>query len=229
VAVLGALAATRAADTAASKRMLQRLQLDQSRVARQAFEERLAALQARIEPAFLFETLRDIERSYEVDPLTGARMLDRLIAYLRAALPRRETAATSLRAEIHLACAWLEIVRARSEGRISFAVAVAEDLMGARVPPMLVAPLVSQAVAGDPNEERAVLVTAETLDDVLRIIVTGPADSFSPTCPPAVIQAIETRLANIYGSRAGIKVRRANDRSQAIAEIPYERTYRPAR
>ena len=229
VALLGVLIATRAADTAQSRATLQRLQLDHARVARQAFEERLAALQARIEPKFLFETLRDIERCYEADPAGGARMLDWLIAYLRAALPRTESAPTSLRAEIELARAWLEIVRLRSEGRVSFAVAVADDLMTARVPPMLLAPLVSQAVAGGHDEERAVLVAAERLDDTLAIIVTGRADSFSPTQPPAAAQAIETRLATIYGTRARIRLRRARDRSQAIREIPYEPTDRPAR
>jgi hypothetical protein len=49
-------------------------------------EAKLASLQARVEPDFLLQTLTRLERSYETDPRAADRLLDELIAFLRAAL-----------------------------------------------------------------------------------------------------------------------------------------------
>jgi LytS/YehU family sensor histidine kinase len=49
-------------------------------------EARLATLQARVDPDFLFQTLARLEQSYEADPDAADRLLDELIAFLRTAL-----------------------------------------------------------------------------------------------------------------------------------------------
>ena len=62
---------------------------------RRTLESRLQALQARVEPQFLFNTLAEVRDLYDVDPALGGRMLGDLIGYLRAALPHfRESTST---------------------------------------------------------------------------------------------------------------------------------------
>jgi uncharacterized membrane protein YgcG len=51
-------------------------------------EAHLQALQAQVEPHFLFNTLANVKWLYRRDPESGRRMLDRLVDYLHAALPR---------------------------------------------------------------------------------------------------------------------------------------------
>ena len=58
-------------------------------------EAQLTALQAQIEPHFLFNTLANVKRLYETAPDQGREMLASLINYLRAALPAmRESGST---------------------------------------------------------------------------------------------------------------------------------------
>ena len=71
------------ADRRAARKTAQVLhdaELHRIRRSRLALESRLQAMQARVEPQFLFNTLAQVERLYEVDPALGARMLDDLIA-----------------------------------------------------------------------------------------------------------------------------------------------------
>ena len=93
--------------------VLRNLQLERTRVAREAYEARLKALQARVEPRFLFDTLSDIEAAYATSAESGQRLIDDLIVYLRAALPTMEESTSSLSAELTLVRAWLSIMRMR--------------------------------------------------------------------------------------------------------------------
>ena len=62
-------------------------ELERAKSRRRTLESRLQAMQARVEPQFLFNTLAQVRQLYERDPATAGKMLDDLIAYLRAALP----------------------------------------------------------------------------------------------------------------------------------------------
>ena len=70
---------------------------------RRTLESRLQALQARVEPQFLFNTLAEVRDLYDVDPALGGRMLGDLIAYLRAALPHFRESSSTVSRELELA------------------------------------------------------------------------------------------------------------------------------
>ena len=65
-------------------------------------EAHLQALQAQVEPHFLFNTLANVKWLYRRDPESGRRMLDRLVDYLHAALPQVRQATTTLEQELRL-------------------------------------------------------------------------------------------------------------------------------
>ena len=69
-------------------RALRAIQLDHAEMEKRLLDSHLAALQAQVEPGFLRETLERLERAYETDAATADRMLQDLIVYLRAAIPR---------------------------------------------------------------------------------------------------------------------------------------------
>jgi hypothetical protein len=99
--------------------LLHHAELDRIRRSRLTLESRLQAMQARVEPQFLLNTLAQVERLYEIDAQLAARMLDDLIAYLRAAMPLMRDTSSTVAQEIELARAYLDIVRLRLGERLS--------------------------------------------------------------------------------------------------------------
>ncbi|MGH6622990.1 MAG: histidine kinase, partial [Burkholderiaceae bacterium] len=87
---------------AVTQMALQNAQHEQVAIARQVLESRLAAMQAQVEPQFLFDTLVDVEALYRADAPRAADNLDRLITYLRVALPRLRETGSTVDAEIQL-------------------------------------------------------------------------------------------------------------------------------
>jgi hypothetical protein len=177
-------------------------------MSRRVFESRLAAMQAQVEPQFLFNTLVDIEALYERDAHGAARILDDLIAYLRVALPRlRESGAsagTRLAEEVDLVRAYLEVVSARHAGRPQVRFVVEPECAHARFYPMLLLPLVQRGVRGaaqdePPPAERVEITAKRVHDDVvvaLRVHAPGLCDEH-----PELLRVRE-RLDGLYGGRA---------------------------
>jgi len=117
-------------------------------LARRVFESKLAAMQAQVEPQFLFDSLVDIEALYEVDPDLASTILDDLILYLRVALPRLRQPGSRVDTEIDLVRAYLAVVSARHSGRPVLDVRAASECGRALFYPMLLLPLVQRAVRG---------------------------------------------------------------------------------
>jgi hypothetical protein len=177
-------------------------------LSRRVFESRLAAMQAQVEPQFLFNTLVDVEAHYERDAKGAARILDDLITYLRVALPRlRETGATAgthLAEEIDLVRAYLEVVAARHQGRPQVRFAVETECARARFYPMLLLPLVQRGVRGTTQDEpppadRVEITAKRARDDVLiavRVHAAGLCDEHPE------LARVRGRLDGLYGGRA---------------------------
>jgi hypothetical protein len=229
VSVFAMLAAMQAADVARRDRALRRLQMEQARVTRATYEARLTALQARVEPRFLFETLSDVEGLYDRDPGLGAQVMDELIVYLRAALPTIDDTSSSLEIELVLVRNWLDIMRVRSGDHLTFAV-TEEAPPDARLPPMLLLPLVQHACEDGPDQTRGVFVETARAGDRIRITVIGPACAFAPSKPSAAVDAVRDRIDVLFGDTGTLLLQPVlHDRSQAILDIPYERTDRRPR
>jgi LytS/YehU family sensor histidine kinase len=153
-------------------------ELDRIQRSKLALESRLRAMQARVEPQFLFNTLSQVERLYETDPSRGGRMLDDLIAYLHAAMPRMRDTSSTVAQEIALVRAYLEIVKLQVGERLVVTVDVPSGAGGIRMPPMMMLPLAEYAVSpgighrrGDAALRIAIEVTGARL--VVRIVDGG--------------------------------------------------------
>lgn len=176
-------------------------QREQASLARDVLESRLAAMQAQVEPQFLFDTLVDIEHLYQKSTLEAAGNLDRLITYLRVALPRLREAGSTMAAEIDLVEAYLEVVRSLRNGSPTLAVSLADDCREARFYPMLLLPLVQRAVRGSAAPTSIRIGVQRAGDDiaiVLRVAAPGGC------AEDREINRVRERLAGLYGSRASL-------------------------
>jgi signal transduction histidine kinase len=130
-----------AAETQAAR---QREQLESS--ARQLAEARLRALQAQIEPHFLYNTLANVVSLIEPRPAQATHMLERFIDYLRASLAASREEATTLGADADLIAAYLDVLAVRMGERLRYRIDVPAQLRAAVIAPMLLQPLVENAV-----------------------------------------------------------------------------------
>jgi signal transduction histidine kinase len=112
----------------------------------QQTEAQLSALNAQIEPHFLFNTLANVKRLYETQPERGRDMLVALIAYLRAALPGMRRHESTLADELELVRHYLAILQMRMGERLSFAIDAAPELLPAQLPTLVLPTLVENAI-----------------------------------------------------------------------------------
>ena len=199
---------------------------------RQVVEARLAAMQAQVEPHFLFNTLASIDHLIETDPPRASQMQKHLIALLRATMPTmRETQAASLRElgrEMAVIRPYLELLKMRMEERLQVEIAVPAGLLTAEFPPMMLQTLVENAIKHglEPKPEGGVLrVAAEVVDGRLEVEVadTGVGFGAAGTAGTGVgLENVRERLALLYGARAALTVA-ANPGGGTVATIavPY--------
>ncbi|HMN22446.1 MAG TPA: histidine kinase [Ottowia sp.] len=111
-----------------------------------AAESELRLLRAQIEPHMLFNTLANLHSLVDDDPGLAKVMLDRLIVYLRAALAASRSEWVTLAQEYAQLDAYLGIMAVRLGARLDFTLRLPDELAGVRVPPMLLQPLVENAI-----------------------------------------------------------------------------------
>jgi signal transduction histidine kinase len=109
-------------------------------------EAQLKLLQAQIEPHFLFNTLANLDALIATDPARAREMLRHLNDYLRATLAAARRERNSLREEFELLRNYLAVIAMRMGPRLKFELVLPEALAAAQVPPMLLQPLVENAV-----------------------------------------------------------------------------------
>ncbi|MCP4115547.1 MAG: hypothetical protein GY737_09105 [Desulfobacteraceae bacterium] len=115
-------------------------------IEKQVIETNLRLLQAQIEPHFLFNTLSNILTLLDTDLENGKLMLEDLTAYLRITLSKTREETTTLGQEIDMIRAYLNIFKIRMGDRLDFTIEVPGDLRHLRLPPMLIQPLVENAI-----------------------------------------------------------------------------------
>lgn len=121
-------------------------ELVRSEFERRELDSRLRLLQAQVEPHFLFNTLANIRELVESGSPQASHVLEQLITYLRAAVPRLHAGSNTLAQEFELARAYLEVMRMRMPDRLQFALELDEAARDVECPPMLLLTLVENAV-----------------------------------------------------------------------------------
>jgi LytS/YehU family sensor histidine kinase len=195
---------------------------------RSVLEARMQALQAQIEPHFLFNTLASIDQLIQTDPPRASKMQRSLIRYLRSAMPQmRERVRPSLGQQIDLCTAFLDIMAVRMEGRMHPTVTVPEGLKSAAFPSMMLQTLVENAIKHglEPKAEGGRLeIGAEVVDGQLAVHVLDSGVGFMPKDDGGVgLANIRERLHALYGERAELIIDvPPGGGTCATIKLPYE-------
>lgn len=176
----------------------------------QMVEARLSALQAQIEPHFLFNTLANVKRLYETTPARGREMLSSLIGYFRAALPSMRQSGSTVEREFDLARSYLTILKMRMGERLRFDIGVESGLEQVKMPPMVLATLVENAVKHGLSplpEGGRIEVSARRDGGDLVVEVRDDGAGFSAAGGSGVgLANTRSRLSALYGTGASLSL-----------------------
>ena len=139
---------------------LRNAEIERQEIEQRVVLSRLSVMKARIEPAFLFNSIATVQKLYRDNTDAAEKLLDDLIVYLRAALPQMRGTTSTLGDEIHLAASYLKLHDEAFEGRLRVAFDVPESARELRFPPMVLLPLVEDAVQRACSMSRPVLSLA---------------------------------------------------------------------
>lgn len=201
---------------------------DAESLKRQVVEARMAAMQAQVEPHFLFNTLASIDHLIETDPARASTMQKNLIALLRASMPGMRESETNLGRELAVVRPYLEILRVRMGERLRTEVNVSAGLHSAEFPPMMLQSLVENAIKHglEPKPEGGLLsVTAEVVHGKLEVSVadTGVGFGRAATAGTGVgLANIRERLKLLYGGEAELRIAdHAPSGTRITVVVPY--------
>ena len=192
---------------------------------RAVLESNLRLLQAQMEPHFLFNTLSNILSLIDTEPAKGKSMLMDLIRYLRTSLSRTLPDTTTLDQEMDTIEAYLNIQKIRLGDRLNFTIEVPETLAQHPFPPMLLQPLVENAVKHglEPKIDGGeITIKALAGATFLRIEVTDTGNGFSSCHETGIgIGNVRERIRLLYGEK-GRLILEENEPCgvKAIIEVP---------
>ena len=200
-----------------------------ARLSEQLTNVRLAALQAQLNPHFLFNTLNTIAvRARDGDGAGTARLVEQLGDVLRRTLRRRHANEVTLGEELELVQQYLAIEQARFSDRLRAELRVEESLLGAALPSFALQHLVENAVrhgiARRTHAGRVVVAARRERDELVLAVSDDGAgiDAHAVHPPGHGIENTRERLRALYGERASLEVLPgAEGGTMATLRVPY--------
>lgn len=193
-------------------REMREVRLVEARLREEAARAELAALQARINPHFFFNTLNTIGSLVEEDARTAEELLETFADLFRYAFAAADAAPVALRDEVAFTRGYLRIEQVRFGDRLRVAWDVAPDALRVRVPGLILQPLVENAVGHGlaPRARGGRIDVSTVLDDgVLRIDVVDDGVGLSGDGDDLIrdghgLGNVAGRLRASYGGRAAL-------------------------
>lgn len=169
----------------------------------QLADARLRALRAQIQPHFLFNALNTVSVLMEEDVARAQRVLVKLSGLLRKAIDTSKVHDVPLREEIEFVRGWLQIEEARFADRLTTTIEVDGDVLEARIPSLILQPLVENAVrhgiarrAGRGN----ISIEIRRVGNQLRMMVCDDGPGFNEHAQDGVgLENTRARLLESYG------------------------------
>jgi len=181
---------------------------------RTSLQARLSALQAQVEPHFLFNTLANLKYLIRTDQMAAQEMLDHLVGYLQNAMPDMRSVSSTLGREMDLVSDYLAVMRIRMGTRLRYAVEVAEELRSLPFPPAMLISLAENAVKhGLERASRPGLITisarheSDSTDGLLSVSVVDDGVGLTEQAGQGTgLANITERLLLLYGRKASLFV-----------------------
>ena len=202
---------------------------------REALERRLAETRLQLlgmqrQPHFLFNTLNTIAELVHHDPDTADDMIVGLSDLLRLTLELENRQRIPLREELALLRKYLEIQRARFGDRLHVVVDVADDVVRAQVPVLLLQPLVENAVRHGLAARVAagrIEIRAQRADGglLVEVVDDGDASATPPSSGTGVgLANTRARLEGLYGAAGRLELTHTAGGTRVSIRMPLELT-----
>jgi two-component system LytT family sensor kinase len=172
----------------------------------------LQALQAQIQPHFLFNTLNTIAGLVHKSPDKADSVLTMLSELLRFSLETSGETQVPLQHEIEFTEKYLAIMRVRYGERVRYEFQIAQETLGACVPALLLQPLVENAIkyAIEPSPDRGKIdICALREGNFLRLSVADTGPGIPPDAPLQEgigLSSTRARLHELYGEQGSLEI-----------------------
>lgn len=182
--------------------------------ARMLAEARLKALQAQIEPHFLYNTLANVVSLIGPRPAQAQHMLERFIDYLRASLAASRSEQATLSSETKLIAAYLDVLAVRMGERLRYRIELPDELSQFAIAPMLLQPVVENAIAHglEPKVEGGEIVVSARIEGAhvcVQVSDTGVGlNEAAPAKPGGGVglSNLRERLRSLYAGEARLEL-----------------------
>ena len=190
-------------------RRAQAAETERARSEQRGHTARLLALQSRVEPQMLFDTLTRIADLLPGNPQAADTLLADLIVLLRAMLPGARADNSTVGREFALVDAWLRVTPDASWGIAHVHLQIAADAEAVGVAPMLVLPLVQTVLAQPLAVGHEWSLTARLADDRLLVTLSADPDGTARSAgllAGADLSSLRERLGQLFGRSAHLNV-----------------------
>jgi len=184
---------------------------------RRVVEGDLRAMQGRVDPELLFDSLLEVDHAYARGVHAGQEALDALIRFLRAALPSDAAATPTVACEQELAEAYLALMASRADQGPRLDISVAPETRALPMPAMLLLPLVRWALDG--RSATRLAIRARRRDAALEVSVSSNSRG-DANASESNIAVVRERLSRLFAGQASLDVSVSADARQARLLIP---------
>lgn len=195
-----------------------------ARAEAEAGRARLAALQAQMNPHFLFNALNTVASLVQTDAVRAERTVENLAGVLRQTLQRSARPMTTVEDEARYVRAYLEIERERMGPRLQVTMAIDDPARACQIPTMSLQPLVENALkhaVGSRLEGGLIRVSARVAGTRLVLGVEDTGSGFPPGHAPGTgLSNLRQRLQSIYGEAAHLVIESSEAGARVTIDLP---------
>jgi sensor histidine kinase YesM len=200
-------------------------QMEQERAYKLLAEAKLSALESRIHPHFLFNTLNSIAALIPKDPQLAEDTVGKLASLLRFSLNANQSGLVPLSQELKIVRDYLEIEKTRFGPRLIYQIDSPEALNDIRVLPLSLQSLVENAVkhVAAKRQQGATIQIAATEDSGrvrLEVVDDGPGFSLDAITPEHGLGNLIARLELLFGADGQLEVTRVNEKTNVCLSFP---------
>jgi LytS/YehU family sensor histidine kinase len=188
---------------------------------KEAANAELQRMRLALQPHFLFNTLDAVRGQIHRSPVAADRMLVQFGLVLRKMLEFEKRSDVTLGAELELVRQCTAIEAARTNGLFTTEIAIDNELLDMRLPPLLLHSMVEPALLAEGLTPGQLTIVAWAEDGTLRIVVANSDPSRAPS--PAAIEAMRARLQRAFPDRATLETPKPDGSSVIRVTMPLER------
>jgi signal transduction histidine kinase len=200
-------------------------QVEQERAYKLLAEARLSALESRIHPHFLFNTLNSIAALIPSNPQLAEDTVGKLASLLRFSLNANQSGLVPLSQEVKVVRDYLEIEKTRFGARLSYEITIPEALQDVKVPPLALQSLVENSVKHVVSQRaQGAAIQVGALKDSgrirLKVLDDGPGFALDAITPEHGLGNLIARLELLFGDAGQLEVTRENGKTAVRLSFP---------